>query len=112
MASVNARTNSTCEKISIRIIRFVRIARLLYVKRHYYKSSYNLLISTKWVKNIPTTIYISLLTHNLVYHKIHGQCYIHISFSTENNVSLYVQFSNYSRPILAFIIIIRVKINV
>ena len=42
MASVNAtKTNSTCEKLSIRIIRFVRIARLLYVKRHYYKSSYN-----------------------------------------------------------------------
>ena len=32
MASVNAtETNSTCEKLSIRIIRFVRIARLLYV---------------------------------------------------------------------------------
>ena len=111
MPSVNARTNSTCEKISIRIIRLT-LPLDQYVKRHYYKSSYNLLISTKWVKNIPTTIYISLLTHNLVYHKIHGQCYIHISFSTENNVSLYVQFSNYSRPILAFIIIIRVKINV
>ena len=54
---------------------------------------------------------ISLLTHNLVYHKIHAQCYIHISFSTENNVSLYVQFSNYSKPILAFITI-RVKISV
>ena len=108
MASVNATTNSTCEKLSIRIIRFVRIARLLYVKRHYYKSSYN---NNKWVKNIPPTIYISLLTHNLLYHKIHAQCYIHISFSTESNVSLCVQFSNYSRPILAFITI-RVKINV
>ena len=54
---------------------------------------------------------ISLLTHNLVYHKIHTQCYIHIYFSTENNVSLYVQFSNYSKPISAFITI-RVKINV
>ena len=53
----------------------------------------------------------SLLTHNLLYHKIHAQCYIHISFSTENNVSLCVQFSNYSKPILAFITI-RVKINV
>ena len=34
-----------------------------------------------------------------------------VSFSSENNVSLYVQFSNYSRPILAFITI-RVKIKV
>ena len=45
MTSINAtKTNSTCEKLSIRIIRltrFVRIVRLLYVKRHYYKSSYN-----------------------------------------------------------------------
>ena len=42
MASINAtKTNSTCEKLSIRIIRFVRITRLLYAKRHYYKSSYN-----------------------------------------------------------------------
>ena len=41
MTSVNAtKTNCTCEKLSIRI-RFVRIARLIYVKSHYYKSSYN-----------------------------------------------------------------------
>ena len=35
-------------------------------------------MSTKWAKNIPTTIYISLLTHNLVYPKIHAQCYIQL----------------------------------
>ena len=29
------------------------------------------------------------------------QCYIHISFSAENNGNLYVQFSNCSRSILA-----------
>ena len=29
------------------------------------------------------------------------QCYIPISFSAENNVNLYVEFSNCSRPILA-----------
>ena len=56
-------------------------------------------------------VYISLLAHNLVYHKIHAQCYIHISFSAENNVSLYAQTSNDSRHILAFITI-RVKIKV
>ena len=48
-----------------------------------------------------TMVYVLQLTHNVEYHKVHAQCYIHVSFSTENNVNQYVQFSNYSRPILA-----------
>ena len=47
-------------------------------------------------------IYFTINT-NHVYHNVHAQCYIHISFSTENNVSLYVQFSKNSRPILVFL---------
>ena len=102
MALINTtKTNSKWEKLSIRItvVKGVVKSSGYYTIKTFQKFLY--VINTKWIENIPTTVYISPLTHNLVYHKVHALFYIHVSCSTENNVNLYVQFSNCSRPILA-----------
>ena len=49
------------------------------------------------------TYYGIYVTINKYISYVHAQCYtlIHISFSDENNVNLYVQLSNCSRPFIA-----------
>ena len=113
--------NSTCEKLSIRIIRVVRIIILLLYVKGNYKSSHKSVqdgLKTYHGRYFTINTYISYITSfffdvggrychqtSSLFNTVHAQCYIgiHISFSAEHNVNLLsvCAILYYSRPNLA-----------